>query len=143
MATPYCSQADLVERFGVRELAQLTDETAATSPDSAEITKACDEATSLIDSYISARYITPLATVPTIVRKWACDIARKFLWKDRAGPDSPVSLNHDAAMAQLRDVARGTAALPDAAGTAPASSGGSVSVSSSAQTFTDDVLALL
>ena len=81
--------------------------------------------------------------VPTIVRKWACDIARKFLWKDRAGPDSPVSLNHDAAMAQLRDVARGTAALPDAAGTAPASSGGSVSVSSSAQTFTDDVLALL
>ncbi len=143
MATPYCSQADLVERFGVQELAQLTDETAAASPDATEITNACDEATSLIDSYVARRYVTPLDPVPTIVRKWACDLARKFLWKDRAGPDSVVSINADAVMAQLRDVSRGTAALPDATGVQPSVSGGIVSVTSSTQIFTDDVLALM
>lgn len=139
----YCAKADLVERYGAVELAQLTDETAATSPDDGEVTKACDEASSLIDSYLAKRYVLPLATTPTIVRKLACDVARKFLWKDRAGPDSVVSLNYDAALAQLRDIARGVAGLPDATGVAPTASGGSLYVGTSDQVFTDELLGLM
>lgn len=120
----YATQADLVERFGKAELAQLTDETAATSTDDSEVTKALDEASSLIDAYLSPRYSVPLSSVPTMVRKWCCDFARKALWKDRASADSAVSVNADAAMAQLRDVAKGLAGLPDAAGAVPDSAGG-------------------
>lgn len=124
---PYCVKADLVKRFGSAELAQLTDETAAQSPDDTEITEACDEASSLIDSYLATRYTVPLADPPsTMVRKWACDIARKYLWKDRAGPDSVVTQNFLAALAQLKDVAKGIAALPDADGELPTVTAGIV-----------------
>jgi len=139
----YCAKADLVQRFGAQELAQLTDESAATSSDDAEIDKACEEATSLIDAYVAARYLTPLSPVPTIVRKWACDIARKILWKDRAGSDSVVTANYDDALAQLKDVAKGVAALPDATGVAPASSGGALTVVTSTRVFNDDLLATM
>jgi phage gp36-like protein len=143
MATPYCSQADLIERFGVVELSQLTDQTAAAGIDAGEVTKACDEATSLIDAYLATRYATPLATTPTMVRKWAVDIARKFLWKDRAMADSVVTLNYDAAMSQLKDVARGVASLPDADGAIAAGSNGAVSVRASDQVFSDDTLSMM
>lgn len=140
----YCAKSDLVERFGSRELAQLTDESAAQSADDTEIANICDEASSLIDSYLAARYLTPLASpVPTMVRKWACDIARKFLWKDRAGPDSGVTSNYEDAMAQLKDVAKGIAGLPDATGLEAATSSASISVVSSARVFDDDMLGLM
>lgn len=120
----YCEKADLVKRFGAVELAQLTDETAAHSADDSEISEACDEASSLIDSYLSTRYSVPIDPAPTMVRKWACDLVRKALWKDRANDDHPVSKNAAAALAQLRDVAKGVAGLPDADGDVPAVTGG-------------------
>jgi phage gp36-like protein len=120
----YCAKADLIRRFGAKELAELTDETAAHSSDDDEITDACDEASSLIDSYLSTRYTVPLDPAPTMVRKWACDLARKDLWKDRAGPDSVVTLNAEAAMSQLKDVAKGLSGLPGADGSAPIPTGG-------------------
>lgn len=136
----YCTQADLVERFGTVELAQLTDETAAAAPDASEITKACDEASSLIDAYVATLYTVPLSPVPTIVRRWACDIARKYLWKDRALAESVVALNHDAALAQLKDVARGTIALPSSAGVIPAQAYGMTSTTPTAVFNTDGLL---
>ena len=136
----YCTKADLVARFGEKELAELTDETAATSIDDTEVDNACDEASSLIDSYVAVRYVTPLDPVPTIVRKWACDLARAAIWKDRAGKDSAVTRNADAAMAQIRDVAKGIASLPDATGETPADAGGTISVIASDRVFDDDLL---
>jgi phage gp36-like protein len=136
----YCAKSDLVERFGSPELAQLTDESAATSTDDGEIAKACDEATSLIDAYVAARYTTPLSPVPTVVRKWACDIARKFLWKDRAGPDSVVTRNYEEAMAQMKDVAKGIAGLPDATGVAAVSSGAALTVIAPTRVFDASLL---
>lgn len=120
----YCAKADLVERFGKLELEQLTDESAAAAADDTEISNACDEATSLIDGYVISRYTTPLSPVPTVVRRFACDIARKILWKDRAGKDSIVQANYDAALAWLKDLARGIVQLPGATGTLPTGSAG-------------------
>jgi phage gp36-like protein len=139
----YCTQADLVERFGRDKLAQLTDETAAHSLDSTEIEKQCDEASSLVDSYVYGRYATPLSPVPAIVRKLACDIAWKFLWKNRADANSPVTQAYDAALAFLRDVARGTAQLPGSTGTLPATSGSAIAVVASSQVFSDSQLSLM
>lgn len=121
---PYCVKADLVRRFGAAELAQLTDETAAQSPDDTEINEACEEASSLIDSYLATRYAVPVDPVPTMVRKWACDIARKYVWKSRADAEHPVTLAFNAALAQLKDVAKGIAALPDSTGEVATVTGG-------------------
>lgn len=136
----YCAKADLVERFGVAELAQLTDETAASTPDDAEITKACDEASSYVDSYLSVRYATPLSPVPTLIRWFACDIARRILWKDRAGPESVVALASEAALARLRDIAKGVAGLPDATGNQATTTAGAIAVETADQIFTDELL---
>jgi phage gp36-like protein len=140
----YCNKADLVERFGAAELAQLTDETAAAAVDDSEVTKACDEATSLVDAYLSTRFIVPVADpVPTIVRKWACDIARKFLWKDRAREGSPVLANYDAAISQLKDAAKGMIGLPDAVGVQVVQSGAAITVIASEKVFTDELLSYM
>lgn len=139
----YCTKADLVERFGTSELAQLTDETAHATPDDSEIDKACDEASSLVDSYLATRYPTPLVAVPTVVRTWAVNIARKFLWKDRATDESIVKRNYDDALAQLRDVAKGVAALSVEAGPIDVASGTSIRVVTSEQVFTDELLGLM
>lgn len=141
----YCAKADLVERFGTAELVQLTDQTNTppTTADDAEITDACHEASSLIDAYLGARFTLPLATVPPIVKRWACDIARRYLWKDRAKDGSAVVLNYDGAMSQLRDVGKGVAALPDATGLLAPESGGQVTVVTSERVFTDDMLSLM
>lgn len=120
----YVTQSDLVERFSSVELAQLTDETASQTPDAAEITKACDEASSLIDSYLSVRYAVPLSPVPTLIRWLGCDIARKILWKDRAGGESAVTMAYDGAVRRLIDIAKGVAGLPSASGALPAQVGG-------------------
>ncbi len=135
----YCSQADLSERFGETELAQLTDP-AGVSPQAGEIAKACDEATSLVDSYVQTRYDVPLVSVPTIVRKWACDIARKFLWKDRASADSVVTKNYEDAVASLKDVSRGYVGLLGATGEVPAASDFSIAVVAVPQVFTPGLL---
>lgn len=139
----YCAKADLVERFGVAELAQLTDETAAQTPDDGEITKACDEASSLVDSYISVRYTVPLSPVPTLIRWLSCDIARRILWKDRAVAQSVVAVAFEAALSRLRDIAKGVAGLPDATGAQAAQTTGSIAVESADQIFTDDVLGMM
>lgn len=138
--TAYCTQADLVERYSAAELAQLTDETAAQAIDAAEVAKYCDEATSVIDSYVAKRYSVPLSPVPTLIRMLACAIALKLLWKGRAGKESTVYLGYTDALKQLDAIATGKATLPDETGTVAATNGSSLSVLAPAVVFTDDLL---
>jgi len=138
--TAYVTQSDLVERYGTPELAQLTDQTAATMPDATEIGRVCDETTSLIDAYLSARYTVPLSPVPTVVRAWACIIARKLLWKDRALADSAVMLAYNDAMSQLKDAGKGRSSLPDATGKQATVSAGVFSTSPTPVFNTDGLL---
>ena len=140
----YCTQADLEERFGAQELIQLTDETNVppSTASAAEITAACAEAASLIDGYLTGRYTLPLSTVPDVLKKWACDIARFFLWDDRAGEGSAVRRGYEDAVKQLESVAAGKFRLVESSGTPPAASGGSVAIVASDRVFTDDLLSL-
>lgn len=111
----YCAQADLSNRYGDKELAQLTDEVSGQTPDAAEIQSACDEASAELDTYLGRRYTVPVtapASVLTLLKGWACTLARLKLWGDRAAPDSGVRRDADDVMAIVKDIATFKADLP-------------------------------
>ncbi|MBL0142657.1 MAG: DUF1320 domain-containing protein [Betaproteobacteria bacterium] len=141
----YCAQADLEARFGAEELKQLTDETNVppATIEVAEVANACAEASSLIDGYLRSRYTLPLSTIPDVLKKWACDIARFYLWDDRAGEGTPVRAAYDDALKQLEAVAKGTFALVTSAGADVSQGTGSIAISTSDRVFTDDLLSLM
>lgn len=107
----YVTEAEFERRFG-------EDETRDLLSGGTDFAQAENEAASLIDGYLATRYALPLASVPAIVRAWACDLTRHALWDERAPEE--VRRRYEDALAQLRDLAAGKLALPpDAAGVAP------------------------
>ena len=72
-------------------------------------TAALDGSASLIDSYLMGRYALPLFPVPKLLVGIGCDLTRYALFSDAAPPI--IKDRHDAAMAQLRDLAAGRARL--------------------------------
>lgn len=130
----YALQADMQIAFGDDELIQLTDR--ADPPvgaiDAAVLTRALEAADGEIDSYLAARYTLPLASVPTILRDCAIDIARYRL-HDRGVPDLVKDAYKDR-IAWLLNVSKGIASLgintddiaPASAGLPEMTSGGRV-----------------
>jgi len=80
------------------------------------VSKALADADAEINSYVAVRYKVPLVPIPPRVEKLACDIARKYLFKD--APLEEVADNYKAAVASLRDISKGVAEL-DADGLEP------------------------
>lgn len=118
----YATQANLVDRFGERELVELTDraEPPAGAIDAAVVASALADADAVIDSYIVGRYALPLSPVPAVLELRACDIARFLLHGLRATQE--VRDRYDDAIAFLKDVSAGKAKLgADDSGAAPAS----------------------
>jgi phage gp36-like protein len=141
---PYCTKDDLLRRFGPNELRQVSDRTQAADINDAFVADACDEATSLIDSYISERYTTPLTIVPTVVRKWACDIARYILRGDTVQRDSTVDRNYRDALTSLSNVAKGLVGLPDATGVDASDVGkAGIVVQGPGVVFTDELMGFM
>ncbi|MBZ9678898.1 gp436 family protein [Mesorhizobium sp. ES1-1] len=140
---PYAVKQDLVDRFGVRELTQLTDRTNVPPSvvDDAVVGRAVADATALIDGYIGKMYSLPLATVPDILVKIAADIARYFLHGKAADKDSPVTAAYNQGVAWLKDVSKGLVALDDGTGATPEpAGGGSVQANPSTRVFRRDSL---
>lgn len=137
----YCTKEDLIRRFGSAELAQLTDEANAANVDSVDVDSACNEATSLIDLYLAPRYELPLADpIPSIVRKWACDIARYFLRGDRVKEGDSVHTHYVEAIEALEKIADGKL---DLLILVQVTGFGEVVVGTSEQVFTDELLAYM
>ena len=107
----YAVRQDMIDRFGEPEIRQLTDrlDPPAGAIDDTVLNEALDDADGLVDSYLAGRYALPLASVPKILKRYACDIARAFLWKDSAG--ETVHRAYEDAVKFLRAVAAGTASL--------------------------------
>lgn len=118
----YASLDDLISRFGEAELRQLTDDLGTGQVDPAKVAVALADAAETINSYVAGRYAIPLAPVPDLVRRWACDIARYYLHRE-TDQDSTAARNYSAAVAGLKDVAKGLSSL-EAAGAVMASSAG-------------------
>ena len=128
----YCTQSDLVTRFGQAELVQLTDTTGSNQIDAAVVAQAIADAEAEIDAYLTARYDLPLASVPANLERLACDIARYRLYADR--PTDLVDLRYRDAIRYLEQVGRGAIALASS----PAPDSGGAVMSSATPIFGRD-----
>ncbi|AXV78890.1 MULTISPECIES: gp436 family protein [Ralstonia solanacearum species complex] len=108
----YCTQADLVREFGAVELVQLTDrdEPPTGEIDAERVAKAIETAAAEINVYLEGRYSLPLASVPTVLRRVAVDMARYFLHIDIT-EDHPVAQRYARQVKLLRGIADGTLSL--------------------------------
>lgn len=138
----YATQADVIARLsgGEEDLIRLTDR--ANPPldmvDTAVLASADVDATATINSFISLKYPLPLASVPTTLVGWACDLIIFNLMRNR--PTDDVRKARDEAMRCLREVRDGKASLGvDGTNTAPAESGG-VFVHTGTPVFTAETL---
>lgn len=119
----YCTQSDLVQRFGLKELIQLTDLLQLGAPDAATVAQACADASAQIDGYLAGRYALPLASTPPNLTRIACDIARYRLYENQ--PTETVATRYEAAVKYLEQIALGRIALPPSvSGAAVASEAG-------------------
>jgi len=136
----YAVKQNLIDRFGSAELTELTDR--ATPPagaiDDAVLNKALNDADAAINGYVAVKYTLPINPVPAMFERFGCDIARYYLYEDRA--NDQVRRRYDDAIKYLEGVASGKVNIGvDAANQAPASSGGP-EVSAPERIFTGDSL---
>ena len=101
----YCTEKDLVERFGEAEISRLKKRV----NDPNVVQAACDDATNTINSYIAVRYVTPLNPRPILIVSAATDIARYKLWNTDTNEE--VRERYESAIYWLKDIAKGLASL--------------------------------
>jgi phage gp36-like protein len=135
----YATIQSMTDRVGDAMLVMLTDrgETALGVIDSVVMARALADADAVIDGYLAARYVLPLAATPALI----ADIAGAItLWKLHVtSPEDKVKSDYDAAIKTLRDIASGLIRVPDAAGAQPASSGDQgVTITDRERPFTAD-----
>lgn len=153
----YATPTDLLTRFDASEIAQRVDRgvprrvtaqlmidvatgasLAAYPAEAAEraqtalvvLQRALQDADDTINGYISARYTLPLAPVPAVLQRVACELARFYLYDDQV--TDPIKDRHAANVKWLGEVSKGTVSLgADAAsGVQPVSSAGAELVTS-------------
>lgn len=136
----YANLADLIELAGQEEILQVADRDNDGEPDADVIAAALLHADNTINGYLAVRYAIPLTAVPDLVRTWAVAIARSRLHRD--GPPDHVVRDANAAIAALKDVARGQIDLPidPADGALSISSSGDIAVTGPEPVFTRDKL---
>ena len=131
----YCAADDMTKRFSEDELVQLTDKDGSHNSIVSEVLdQAISDASATIDGYIGGRYQMPLSSVPSILTRLCCDIARYFLYDDQLGEEHQVSKRHKEAIDYLKQVGSGKVQLgisskserPQATSTAMMQSGGRV-----------------
>lgn len=137
----YATKQNLIDRFGEKELIELTDRAtpAAGAIDDQVLGRALADADARINAFLAPRYTLPIDPVPASLEPVACDIARYYLYEDRV--TDQVKRRYDDAVAFLKAVANGTADIGVSTGNqAPASSGGP-QVSAPDRIFTGETLA--
>jgi phage gp36-like protein len=132
----YASTDNMLSRFGEQDLILLT-EREGSVPGQVELTvltQALRDASAEIDGYIVGRYSLPLVTVPAVLERNCCDIARYFLYGDRA-PEQ-VEKRYTAVVKFLTSVSKGEISLGLAiTGDVPSQSELTVSIESAGKVF--------
>ena len=106
----YCTQADLVARYGTQMLVDLTDRGAVATGviDSGIIAAAIAGADAFIDGYLGL-YARPMATVPPLLTEVALAVT---IWRLHVGvPGEKVTLDYKDARATLEQIAKGVVKL--------------------------------
>lgn len=139
---PYATATDLITRFSAKEIAQRADravprlvteqlmkdaaagaslagysapQQAAAAEAMVVLQRALDDAHNTIDTHISSRYKLPIAPVPPVLGRIACNLARRYLYDDQV--TELIKCAYDDDMKLLRDVRDGKAALGSDAST--------------------------
>lgn len=122
----YANVQDLIDRFGERELIELTDPDIE-SVQTAKVQRVIDDAQAFADAYVGKAFALPLtgcikpapepgnvhATVtvpPPQLTRIVCDVARYYLYQALA-PEHEVYLRYKAADRELAAIADGSAVL--------------------------------
>lgn len=140
---PYIDQSDILQRIAMKQLIQLTDDANTGQLDSGILGGVLEEASGKVDAYCRGRYATPLQQ-SDIATTIARDIAVYLLYSRRPQAMSEtVRQRYEDAMAALKDIASGKAALdqPASAAAPQTSTTGSAMPSTDTRRFTDCNLA--
>jgi len=138
----YVTQQDLIDRFGEKELRELSDRVnrPPTMIDDTVVSRHIADAEALANGYIAKVYALPLTVVPPVLTKVCADLARYYLHGKAADKDSPVTAAYNQAISWLKDVARGLVEL-DAGGDTPAQAGtGAIKANPSGRVMRRDTL---
>ncbi|MDL3984583.1 gp436 family protein [Shewanella xiamenensis] len=82
----YATPDNMLSRFGEQDLTLLTEreDSVPGEINFVLLEQALSDASAEIDGYIAGRYVLPLTTVPAVLERNCCDIARYFLYGDKA-----------------------------------------------------------
>lgn len=133
----YCTLDDMVNRFDLNELIQLTSESGQGVINEQVVEAAIQDASNLIDGYISGRYALPLTSVPALLTKQCADIARYNLYDNAVS--EVVEKNYKAALDYLMQVGKGTLKLGLSNDSQAAESDQMIEIESSTTVFGRDV----
>jgi phage gp36-like protein len=134
----YATLETLTDRYGAETLERLTDraDPPAGAIDEGVVDRAIADTDGMIDGYLRARYVTPLAEVPPQVADAALAIA--FYKLHRWEPDTKVRRDYEDAMRALREIANGTIHLTAETIQPTASGGTGARVTDRERPFTAD-----
>lgn len=126
LSNPYLTATGFVERLGLDDAIRIAATSDGTRIDAARLQRALDDAQAEAESYLAARYATPLspatevasAQVPAMITTIVFDLAVARLWT--ADLPAGVADRRDRAQQLLRDIAAGKVTIPGAAALTPA-----------------------
>ena len=139
----YATVQDMIRLYGEPEVIAIAPLLPKTDPfyDAPRIEEVLDDVSAEMDSYLAIRFAVPLAEVPQLLKKVACDLARADL--DRNGRTQLIETAKRHRL-WLKDVAQGKATLgsgptddPDAV---PEANAGGVQVAAPDRVFTEETL---
>jgi len=133
----YCTEQDLIDRFGSDELLDATDRDRDGVVDPTVLAQAIADADADIDRHLRARYVVPVEGAGELTRL-ACDLTRYYFW-GIAAPEH-VAERYKAALATLKDYAKGTITLDAELVTAAESGPRSPAVVAPSRIFTSTAL---
>jgi len=111
----YCTQQDLIDRFGNDELIEISDHENTGSINVVVVQNAITDAGSEIDGYLAGRYSLPLTDAPPVLNKICCDMARYNLYDE--GATEAIEKRYDNAVEFLKMAAAGKVSLGVSSGT--------------------------
>ena len=124
----YVTVAAMRDKFGERELIQLTD-TEAPYQDVINIDKlnrAMQEANSEIDAYVGSRYPLPLQLIPPFLTEIGCNLARYYAVTGDLSENDPIKNRYESSIKTLTKISKGELTL----GSSPAGESKPVQTSS-------------
>jgi len=108
----YATLDDLERRIAPQTLVELADDDGDGAADAEVIAAALADADAAIDSYLAARYATPLTSPPAILTRLAADIAVHALFARKRSVLSPEQdWRHETAIKTLQAIQEGRVLL--------------------------------